>query len=194
MNYVQRIATFAAENPAVMTLIVWPLITALFNFIFRPRTEEERAKLRQEHPVWAEVVRLIGGLGLDPVKSVEALKGLLDKNNSSDKNNPPPAGGATPLLVVASLAVILPMSACTPQARALLVDALVRKIECGIAHQDLPDTELLAKCAVQPEDAKAVLDAVGKSRAVGADHAYAAASIAKKDAADKCEAAGAFKR
>jgi hypothetical protein len=119
--------------------------------------------------------------------------GILSLAKKDDDEPPspptPPRGAVVTLLVCVTL-----LEGCTPQARALLIDAITRKIECGISHQDRPDKEILALCAVQPEDAQAVLDAVGQSRAIGADHAYAAASIAKKDAADKCAAAGAFKK
>lgn len=188
MDILARIAAFAEANPLLMTVIVWPIVTAILNSLLRKRTEEERAELRKTSPRYAEFVRLIGALGLDPGKALEALKHLIAGTR------PPPSGGATPLLVLSGAALCLSMAGCTPQARAILLETLARKIQCGVLHQDLADKDILAKCAVQEEDAKAVLDAVGTSRSVGADHAYAAANIAKKDAADKCEAAGAFKK
>lgn len=189
-SVIATVQTFAKEHPMLMTAIVWPILTGVLNSILRKRTAEERAELRKNYPRYAEFVRIVGALGLDPGKALEALKNLVFGGPKD-----PPAGGATPLIVGAAVLLVLATGpGCTPETRSVLVDALGRKIQCALENQSLPDKEILAKCLVQKEDAKAVLDAVSMSRAVVADRAIAAANIAKKDAADKCETAGAFKR
>jgi hypothetical protein len=44
-------------------------------------------------------------------------------------------------------------------------DLIARKIQCALANRDLPDAELFAKCAIDPKDAKDIMDIIGKERA-----------------------------
>jgi len=195
VEFLAKVKAFANDNPIFMAAIVWPIVSGILNSVLRKRTEEERAELRAKHPRYAEFVRIVGALGLDPGKAFEALKNLV----LGGPPKGPPSGGAG-AVIVGTMAIVLAVGAtgCTPEARARLIESvtreLAREIECGIANQDLPNDALIPKCGVSPENRDAFLGAVGTSRAVGADHAIAAANIAKKDAADKCEAAGAFKR
>jgi len=77
------------------------------------------------------------------------------------------------------------VTACTPQARWALAELLAKKIACGVAHQDLPNDDIIKLCALEPGDIPKVLEVVGKSRAAGAQHA---ADAAARAGAAKCVA------
>ena len=54
---------------------------------------------------------------------------------------------------------------CNTRQVLTVLDILADKIKCAVENQDLPDEAILAKCAVQPNDAQRVLTVVGESRA-----------------------------
>lgn len=43
-------------------------------------------------------------------------------------------------------------------------DLFARKLDCALQNRDLPDAEIFAKCALQPEDVKDIMAIVGKER------------------------------
>lgn len=43
-------------------------------------------------------------------------------------------------------------------------ELLARKTQCALQYRDLPNEEILAKCAIDPRDAKNILDIVGQER------------------------------
>lgn len=70
------ILQFAANHPALMTAIVWPLLTAILTAIFKPQTQEQYVRLAIKHPRLADFWRFIGAIGFDPVKAVLVLRQL----------------------------------------------------------------------------------------------------------------------
>jgi len=70
-------------NPLLMTVIMWPLLTALFTALFKPRTPEQYAAIASKDPAWfyerwVEVLRLVGAIGIDPVKALQIVKNILN--------------------------------------------------------------------------------------------------------------------
>lgn len=58
-------------HPVIWAILVWPIVTAFFNWLFRPRTEADYLAL----PTWlATTLRFIAALGLDPVAMKDALQ------------------------------------------------------------------------------------------------------------------------
>jgi hypothetical protein len=51
---------------------------------------------------------------------------------------------------------------CLPALSA--AELVARKVSCALANRNLSDLDILAKCAVDPKDAKNVLDIVGQER------------------------------
>jgi hypothetical protein len=71
---IDSIVAWGDRHPELMIALVWPIVTALVNALFKPRSAEEYAAL---HPRVAQVLRLVAALGLDPVKAVDALRALV---------------------------------------------------------------------------------------------------------------------
>lgn len=117
----------------------------------------------------------------------------LPRINQSD---PPPASSGSRLraatfhaagvlaLVTALFAIGTLLSGCRQALSAL--DLLARKTQCAIANQDLPDEEILRKCAIDAADAKTILDLVGESRQVAAAKANQAEDRGRVAAALHC--------
>ena len=75
---------WASAHPETMALVVWPVLTALVTFLFKPRTAEDYAKLP---PRVAGVLRLVGALGLDVPNVLNAVRAI-----ASAPPPPPPRG------------------------------------------------------------------------------------------------------
>lgn len=84
---------------------------------------------------------------------------------------PPPAGPSVLPVLLAIFALATIESACTPRGIWSATQLLARKIDCAIAHQDLPNARIIAECAIDPADAEDVLAIVGRSRTVSASRA-----------------------
>lgn len=110
-----------------------------------------------------------------------------DDDSDSDKKDPPAAGGATPLVVGAMLAVLV--CSCTPAARLALIETIAEKGQCAIANMNLPEAQIIAKCALTPEDVPHIIKMVGVAREQNAQRAVEAAAI-QKDADDRRDLAG----
>lgn len=59
------------QNPVLFSAVVWPIVSGLVVWAFKPRTPEEYAKM---HPRWAGFLRFLSGLGVDPVRAADGLK------------------------------------------------------------------------------------------------------------------------
>lgn len=75
------------------------------------------------------------------------------------------------------------LSACTPGARAALIDAFAEMAACGLANMNLPDEQMLAMCGARTlEDRARLLQIVGRGRTVAAHEASVAAERAHAEA------------
>lgn len=88
------------QHAVLMSVVVWPLLTALVSGLFKPRTPEAYAELP---PRLAAFLKLVGALGLDVPNVIEAVKqGVANKSKSATAYR---AGRSSPL---PSEAVTLP--------------------------------------------------------------------------------------
>ncbi len=72
--------------------------------------------------------------------------------------------GAKKLLAVALILTAVGTSACTPDARRALLEKGFAVLQCALQNMNLPNEEILVRCAVQPEDADRILAIVGEQR------------------------------
>lgn len=78
---------FAEAHPALMTLVILPIATAIFNGITRPRTPEEYDDM---WPPFAKFCKLMRAFGPVPQKIVEALKADMSARAKRISIAPPP--------------------------------------------------------------------------------------------------------
>lgn len=209
MPSLDTIAAWAEAHPYLMTAVVWPFVLAFLTLVLKPRTPLEYARIATMKPVaffsrLVVVLQLIGALGLDPVKVVKLLQKLISPPRIGasglpiiDQSDPPPSSGSrirsaarssgVALLLAAALFTFgaFVLSGCSPKALSVL-DLLARKTQCAIANQDLPNEEILRKCAIDAADAKTILDLVGESRQVAATRANQAEDRGRIAAALHC--------
>ncbi len=88
----QEVLTWMREHHEFMSLIAWPLMTALVTLIFKPRTPEQYEALAQHWPRLARALILIAALGFDPIKATKAARQLVDGKPDPKKSPsiPPP--------------------------------------------------------------------------------------------------------
>lgn len=55
-----------------------------------------------------------------------------------------------------------------------IADLFFRKVQCALVHQNLPDEEIVERCAIEPGDVERVMEIVGESRTEAATEAEAA--------------------
>ncbi len=83
-------------------------------------------------------------------------------------------------VALAACVLAIALTACPGAWQALAI--LADKVDCGIRNQNLPNEEILRRCAVEPGDAKRVLDLVSAAREESALQANRAAAVqAEKD-------------
>lgn len=63
------------------------------------------------------------------------------------------------------------LAACTPDAKRALVEYLADKADCAVRNMNLPDDEILKRCAIDQNDAQQILRIVGGARKEAADEA-----------------------
>lgn len=148
------ILAWASAHQAVVFL----LVSALFTIAAKPRTPEEYAAIAKISKPLADGLRIVAALGPDLVKVAKILKEMLPP--------PPPAGPSALLGLV--LVVSVGTTACTQEKQLALAEILARKAQCALTYQNLPDREILAKCAIDSRDAKDILTLVSASRAAAA--------------------------
>lgn len=82
------VLAFLSAHPAFYALVVWPLFSALVSWLFKPRTTEDYASM---NPRLASALRLVGALGLDPAKALQAIAGIFGKPQTFTVVTPPEA-------------------------------------------------------------------------------------------------------
>lgn len=165
MNLLSSLSGWAEAHPELMAAIIWPLVTALVTFLFKPRSAEEYASLP---PRVAAALKLVAALGLDPVKAIEAAKQIVAGPTKPPKG--PSVRGAIArrrldgiallcffgVVLLASRAVV----GCTPQGRWHAANVVLDVLQCVIANEAKPDAEVVALCAgenVSPDDVRKIL-------------------------------------
>lgn len=64
-------------NPVVFSIVIWPVLTGIVTFFFKPRTPEEYAAM---NPRWAAFLKMLGGSGIDAPNILNGLKQFLTKD------------------------------------------------------------------------------------------------------------------
>lgn len=81
-----NVTDWISKNPLLFTMVIWPTITGLVTWLFKPRTPEQYAAM---NTYVAGLLKLLSSLGLDVPKLLEAIKQLL-KPDAAPSVKPPP--------------------------------------------------------------------------------------------------------
>lgn len=185
-GWIRVAAVWAYNHPQF-----WPLVLALVAWLGKPRTPAEYAKIAARAPTafwsrWVEVMRLVGALGLDPIKAVKVIRKIAESFKKDDDGPPPPPSGPsvmTPLLVFISLCLALTQTSCSAAKwEAFGKDLLADKTRCAMTYMDLSRDEVIKKCAINWDDIDRIWDLVSQARQDRDKAAEQAAARAKYDA------------
>lgn len=173
-DFFSRVGAWCAAHPE----LVWPILTALITLLFKPRTPAEYAQIAVRFPRVAAGLQLIGALGLDVPKVVEAVRKVIT-GRSEPPAKPPPAG---PSIMAIGLVALLATqtTACsllTPKTLRTILD--ITQTTCIIAHQELPESDVAKVCDVAD-------DLIPPMRRVLAESRKASAEAAAKAGAQRC--------
>lgn len=97
----QAVIDWANRNPIVVNVLVWPLITAVLTWAFKPRTPEEYQRMGR----LGSVLKVLGALGIDVPVLLQGLKEIRTGKHEpatayiSARTIPPP---------VAPMAIVVP--------------------------------------------------------------------------------------
>jgi len=154
-------------HPVFASVIFWPIVTAIVTWFLKPRSPEEYAALAASHPRIAQVLRLVGALGLDAPKVLQILGDMVKRI--------PKAHGVLPVFL---LAVALSNAACTPAMRQAITESAADKTQCALRHLNLTNEEIVKQCLQEGavDDIKRILALVGTAREETARAALNAAS------------------
>lgn len=159
------------NHPIIASALIWPFVSGVFNFFFKPRTPEAYSMIAKFSPRLAAFLQLMGALGFDGVKAAATIKkmakGVVEARSSvKPPPMPPPPSIPFVLIVFGALTLGALNEACflSPNQQSTLVDILANKIKCAIINQEKSNEEILKTCAVEPGDVPRVIDALTESR------------------------------
>jgi hypothetical protein len=81
-----KVSLWISLHPLIFTMIIWPAVTGLATWLFKPRTAEQYAAMPARVGAF---LKLLGSLGLDVPKLLEAIKQLIDKEAVPSVKPPP---------------------------------------------------------------------------------------------------------
>jgi len=141
-------------HPVFASVIFWPIVTAIVTWFLKPRSPEEYAALAASHPRIAQVLRLVGALGLDAPKVLQILGDMVKRI---------PKGPAVVLLVVT---MSFGSSGCTPALRQALTESAADKAQCALLHLNLTNEEIVKRCLQEgaTDDIRRILALVATAR------------------------------
>jgi hypothetical protein len=70
------VSDWISKNPVLFSLIIWPLLTGIITWLFKPRTAEQYAAM---NPKIAAVLKFLGSTGWDVPHMLDAIYELLNK-------------------------------------------------------------------------------------------------------------------
>lgn len=161
-------------HPVFASVIFWPIITAIVTWFLKPRSPEEYAALAANHPRIAQVLRLVGALGLDLPKVLQILGDLVKRV---------PKG---PVVIFLLVGLSFGSSGCAlfTKGNAKSVLDLAQTL-CIVAHQTLPDSDVAKVCGLSEPFFDPMRELLSSSRQASAK---AAAEASAKAGAAKCVA------
>lgn len=180
LQYLSTAWSWALAHPA----IVWPLLTLVLTALFKPRTDEQRAKLQAKYPRLGALIQIVAALGLDAPKLLEALGKV---GTAVPKDPPPPKGPSLLPVVFVVVAGLLGADAvaCRPpvapretaRATVLVVADAVKQLDtaCAAVVTATKNAELGIRCADGYDSARAAL--LGAEKAVDAYESAAAKDL-----------------
>ena len=68
------LSTFMDSHPQLAAAVVWPLLTALITWAFKPRSADELSQLAAQSPRLAKALAFVGALGVDVPALLDALR------------------------------------------------------------------------------------------------------------------------
>jgi len=68
------LSTFLDSHPQIAAAVVWPLLTALITWAFKPRSAEELAQLAAQSPKLAKGLAFVSALGVDVPALLDAIR------------------------------------------------------------------------------------------------------------------------
>lgn len=176
-DFMHRAGAWCVAHPE----LVWPLLTALITLLFKPRTPGEYAAIAARWPRVAALLQLIGALGLDVPKVVEAV-GKVVTGRSDPPKKPPPAGPSIMLIGFVAILATQTTACSLFNAKTLRTILDVAQVTCIIAHQELGDADVAKVCDIAD-------DLIPPMRKVLVESRKASAEAAGKASAQRCEGA-----
>jgi len=79
------VSTWISLHPVLFQLVIWPAITGLITWLFKPRTPEQYAAM---NPRIAALLKLVGSLGLDIPKLLEGARQLITGSTANSTGKP----------------------------------------------------------------------------------------------------------
>lgn len=170
MQYLTAIAAWAEAHPEFTALVLVPILTGLFNLLFKPKTPTQYAKIAAYSPRLAAFLQLMGAVFPDPEKAGRIFVSKILKGPPGPPIGPsiipppsPPNGGLLRRSLVGCCIALLTAS-CTPDARRALLETITDAAKCGLQNMNLPDEQILKVCAIEAADADRILRIVGEGR------------------------------
>ncbi len=174
----QEFFTKASAWCAAHPELVWPLLTALITLLFKPRTPTEYAQIAVRWPRVAAALQLIGALGLDVPKVVEAVQKVVT-GRVDPPRKPPPSGPSIMMFCLVAVLASQSMACSLLSSRTLRTVLDITQTACIIAHQELPESDVAKVCDVAD-------DLLPPMRRVLAESRKASAEAAAKASASRC--------
>lgn len=174
LQYAHMFWAWVVANPT------WsmPIIGAIITLIFKPRSSLQYALMATKQPIWfwarvAALLQLIGAIFPDPVKARKVLMKFIygDIDPIEPPKGPP---GAIPMLLLAG-ALAFGTTSCTKEQVINTAVLFAEKAQCALLNSNLPNEQIIAKCAIEPGDIERILALVGTHREQAAKQAVAAA-------------------
>jgi hypothetical protein len=182
--------------------LVWPIVTMLVTALLKPRSPEQYSAIAKSWPRVAALLQLVGALGIDAPKALEALGKV-----RSGEDKPPKGPSVLPVALLA-FAFAVSVTACKPsavpretaRATVLVLADAVKQLDsvCAQLATSKHDVTLATKCADGYDVARAALlgaessvDAYDSGAAKDLPCAVARAADAVQHIAEALSAAGA---
>ena len=93
-----EVLKWVSENKTISMVTLWPILSGIINVATRYQSVEEWVKFAESKPRLAHLVKLIRGLGLDPIKVTQALIGFISgrAHDATEKPKLSPTDEKTP--------------------------------------------------------------------------------------------------
>jgi hypothetical protein len=80
-----------SKNPVLFTMVIWPVVTGIVTWLFKPRSPEQYAAMPAR---LGAVLKLIAAFGLDAPRVLEGLQQILTGVHPTSAKAPPLSSAA----------------------------------------------------------------------------------------------------